>query len=70
MTTTPILLTPAEVAPRIRCATKTVRAMCQRGDLRPVSKVGGEYRIPESTVAAFERGEIEPKLPVRRRRRK
>lgn len=59
-------LTPAEVAPRLRCAVKTVQRMCLRKDLAPTFKVGGEYRIPETTVEAFERGETAPTKPARR----
>ena len=45
----PGVVTTAEAAQFLGCHPKTVRALCQRGELRAV-KLGAEWRIPTEAL--------------------
>lgn len=48
-------LTTREVAAKLRFSTRTIRKMCERGQLRAMQGVGlGNWRIPADEVEAYE----------------
>jgi excisionase family DNA binding protein len=48
-----VVLTPEEVAERMKLAPKTVLLLCRRGELPGARKAGRRWRIPEHALAAY-----------------
>lgn len=48
----PAVVTAAQAAQHLRCSPKTVRKLCQQGDIRAV-KLGADWRIPTEALDEF-----------------
>ena len=54
----PAVLTASQAAEYLCCHPKTVRSLCQKGELRAV-KLGAEWRIPIESLDVFIHGKEE-----------
>lgn len=62
----PALLTPDEVAPRLRVDRRTVVRWCAAQLLPGAKKIGGVWRIPAVTVDAYEKNEPVAVAPAKK----
>ncbi len=67
MTRTPVLLTPTEVAERLRTSRKAIYAMVERAQLPGVVRIGRRMLVREDTLLDWLRQKSTPSLESRER---